>query len=303
MMFSICDEGLSRETHVTLILRLLCGLSAAEIARAFLVDTQTIDRRLHRGRARLRELGRLHDVADPEDVRARQPSVVQALYLLFNEGYHGSDAQNPLHPAMCADALRLAELLLEAPAVSHAEVHALAALFCFNAARLATRLDGEGVLLPLEEQDRARWDRALVERGVVHLAAASEGDRLTRWHLEAGIACEHTIAPSTRETDWSRIVALYDALHALAPGPIVALNRGLAVAELRGLDAGRQALLAVADDEKLARYPFFWGALADVERRAGRLAEARPLYQRAIALCRNDAERRAYERRLGRLGN
>jgi RNA polymerase sigma factor (sigma-70 family) len=303
MMFSICDDGLSQETHVTLILRLLCGLSPAEIARTFLVDTQTIDRRLHRGRARLRELGSLHDVNDPREVLARQPSVIHALYLLFNEGYHGSDARNPLHPAMCADAIRLAELLLESPATAHVEVHALAALFCFNAARLATRLDDEGVLLPLAEQDRALWNRSLIERGVIHLAGASTGDQLTRWHLEAGIACEHTIAASVRETNWQRIVELYDVLQTLALGPVVALNRGLAVAELRGLNAGREALLAVANDEKLSAYPFFWGALADIERRAGRSAEARPLYERAMTLARSGAERLAYARKLGLLEN
>jgi RNA polymerase sigma factor (sigma-70 family) len=298
MMLSICDDGVSQDTHVTLILRLLCGLSSAEIARAFLVDTQTIDRRLHRGRARLRELGRLHDVEDLRDVVARQSSVMHALYLLFNEGYQGSDAENPLHPAMCEDALRLAELLLESPATGHAEVHALAALFCFNAARLATRLDDEGVFVPFTEQDRTLWDRSLIERGVLHLASASTGDRMTRWHLEAGIACEHAIAPSVRETNWQRIVDLYDMLQALAPGPVIALNRGLAVAELRGLAAGREALLAVANDEQLAFYPFFWGALADIERRAGRPTEARPLYERAMALARNEAERLAYERKL-----
>src|SRR5262249_44204072 len=251
MMFSICDEGLAPETRVTSILRLLCGLSPAEIARAFLVDVQTIDRRLHRGRARLRELGRIYEVSEPQDALLRQPSVLHALYLLFSEGYHGSDAQEPLHPAMCADAIRLAELLLESRATGHVEVHALAALFCFDAARLATRLDEEGVFVPLADQDRTRWDRSLIERGVVHLAQASTGSRMTRWHLEAGIACEHSIAPSVQATDWRRIVELYDALLALTPGPIVALNRALAVAELRGPDAGRDALLAVAEDEKL----------------------------------------------------
>jgi RNA polymerase sigma factor (sigma-70 family) len=303
MMFSICDEGLSQETHVTLILRLLCGLSPPEIARAFLVDTQTIDRRLHRGRARLAALGRLHDANAPEDVVARQPSVHQALYLLFNEGYHGNDPQNPLHPAMCAEAIRLAELLLESRAAVHVEVHALAALFCFDAARLATRMDDDGVLIPLAEQDRARWDRSLIDRGLVHLSEASTGNRLTRWHLEAGIACEHSIAPSVQAIDWERIVALYDALLALMPGPIVALNRALAVAELRGLAAGRQALQELADDPKLSDYHFFWGALADIERRAGRPAEARPLYERAITLARSRAERLAYQRQLALLEN
>ncbi|MCE9575958.1 MAG: sigma-70 family RNA polymerase sigma factor, partial [Deltaproteobacteria bacterium] len=155
MMFAICDDSLGPETHVTLILRLLCGLSPAEIARAFLVDVGTIDRRLHRGRARLQALGAIPDVRD-DDRRARQPSVEQALYLLFNEGYHGSDPESPLHPAMCADAIRLIELLLADR--DDARVHALAALCCFTAARLATRMDDDGVIVPLVDQDRARWD-------------------------------------------------------------------------------------------------------------------------------------------------
>jgi RNA polymerase sigma factor (sigma-70 family) len=301
MMFSICDDKLSGETHVTLILRLLCGLSPKEIARAFMVDTKTIDRRLHRGRARLQELGRLHDVSDPGEVLARQPSVLSALYLLFNEGYHGSDAEKPLQPALCADALRLCELLLESPATSHAPAHALSALFCFNAARLATRLDHEGVFVPLSEQDRAAWDGSLIGRGAAHLGAAATGTELTRWHLEAGIACEHSLAASVPDTNWARIVDLYDALLEQNPGPIVALNRALALAELRGLDAGRQELIAVAGEAKLAGYPFFWAALADIERRAGRPAAARPHYQRAVSLARSRAERVAYERKLALL--
>jgi RNA polymerase sigma factor (sigma-70 family) len=301
MMFSICDDGLSEETHVTLILRLLCGFSPKEIASAFLVDTQTIDRRLHRGRARLRELGRLHDVSVPEELLDRQPSVLQALYLLFNEGYHGSDPENPMQPVLCAEAIRLAELLLESPTTDNVEAHALAALFCFTAARLPTRLDAEDVLVPLEDQDRSQWDRSLIDRGVVHLAESSTGDRLTRWHLEAGIACEHTVARSVGETNWQRIVELYDKLITVAPGPIVALNQALALAEVKGLETGREALLAMKDDKRLAGYPFFWAALADIERRSGRKEDARPLYQRAATLSRNRAERVAYERRIERL--
>jgi RNA polymerase sigma factor (sigma-70 family) len=303
MMFAICDDALSPETHVTLILRLLCGFSSAEIARAFLVDVQTIDRRLHRGRARLQKLPRLGDLHAIEDVRARQPSVEQALYLLFNEGYHGSDAENPLRPAMCADALRLAELLLEASVAEHATVHALAALFCFNAARLAARLDARGVFVPLAEQDRSRFDRALVERGLLHLGASAVGDQWTRWHLEAGIAFEHTSAASVRQTNWQRIVEYYDVLVTLSPGPVVALNRGLALAELRGLDAGREALASLAGDPKLASYSFFWAARADIERRAGRIAEAKAFYERAVVLAKSRAERISYERRLADLEN
>ncbi len=302
MMYAICDDALSPETHVTLILRLLCGLSPGEIARAFLVDVQTIDRRLHRGRARLQALGRLADVSE-EDVRSRQPSVEQALYLLFNEGYHGSDSEGPLSPALCAEAIRLSELLLEATAIERSTVHALCALFCFNAARLSTRLDADGVVVPLAEQDRARWDGTLIDRAVRHLAASAGGEQLTRWHLEAGIAFEHTSAPSFEQTNWARILEYYDALLAVAASPIVALNRALALAEVHGTGAGRRALSELASEPKLVQYSFYWAALADIERRADDPERARAHYEHAIALARSGAERLSYERRLAKLSN
>jgi predicted RNA polymerase sigma factor len=298
MMFAVCDPALGPETHVTLILRWLCGLSPKEIGQAFLVDTQTIDRRLHRGRARLRELGQIVDVDRPRDVEERRGSVLQALYLLFNEGYHGSNPREPVRPFLSTDALRLTELLLDARATAHPDVSALAALFCFDIARLPTRLDAAGVFVPLEEQDRSQWDRRLIERGLAHLAESATGDRMSRWHLEAGIACEHAVAPSVRETAWGRIVELYDLLMAQLPGPIVALNRALAVAERDGVEEGRRQLAAVAGEKKLARYPFYWAALADLERRADRHDEARSSYERAIELSRSLAERASYQRRL-----
>lgn len=297
MMFAICDDKLSPDTHVTLILRLLCGLSPTEIARAYLCDVQTIDRRLHRGRARLAELAELR-VDSADEVRRRQPSVEQALYLLFNEGYQGSDEDNPQRPAMCADALRLGELLLQSDAIERPRVHALCALFCLHSARLSTRLDDGGVFVLLAEQDRTRWNRALFERGVWHLAHAAEGDELTRFHLEAAIAFEHAQAPSLAATNWWRIVECYDALIRVAPGPVVALARALALAEVEGAERGRAELLALATDPKLVTYCHYWGARADVERRCGRLDDARNSYGRAVSLARSRAERAAYERRL-----
>jgi RNA polymerase sigma-70 factor (ECF subfamily) len=298
MMFAVCDPGLTRETHVTLILRWLGGLSPREIAQAFLVATPTIDRRLHRGRARLRRLGALPEVDRLLDIEVRRTSVLQALYLLLNEGYHGSNPQDPVRPMMCSDALRLTELLLEDRATAHIDAHALAALCCFDTARLATRLDDEGVFVPLEDQDRSRWDRELIERGLAHLARSASGDHMSRWHLEAGIACEHAIAPSLGETDWDRIVVLYDLLEQQAPSPVVALNRALALGERDGVDEGRRALMALARDRKLSTYPFYWAARADLERRTERPAAARSSYERAIALSRSPAERVSYERRL-----
>jgi RNA polymerase sigma-70 factor (ECF subfamily) len=272
MMLAVCDPGLTRETQVTLILRWLCGLSPKEIGQAFLIGTPTIDRRLHRGRARLRRLGALPDADRLPDVEVRLSSVLHALYLLFNEGFHGSKPQEPVRPFLCADALRLTELLLERTATTHADVQALAALFCFDIARLATRVDQQGVFVPLEDQDRGRWDPTLIERGLAHLARSATGDHMSRWHLEAGIACELAIAPSVRETDWNRIVALYDLLMRQSPSPVVALNRALAVAERDGTDQGRRALMPLADDRRLSAHPFYWAARAD--RRAERPAAA-----------------------------
>ena len=298
MMFAVCDPGMTPETHVTLILRWLCGLSPKEIGQGFLVDTQTIDRRLHRGKTRLGELGHLVDVEQLPDIEERHGSVLQALYLLFSEGYHGSNPSEPVRPFLCTDALRLTRLLLETSTTVHPDASALTALFCFDLARLSTRLDGDGVFVPLAEQDRARWDRDLIERGLAHLAASAGGERMSRWHLEAGIACEHALAPSVRETDWGRVVAFYDLLAAQSPGPIVALNRALAVSERDGVEEGRRELAAVAGDKKLAGYPFYWAALADLQRRADRPAEARSSYEHAIELSRSRAERNAYLRRI-----
>jgi RNA polymerase sigma factor (sigma-70 family) len=298
MMFAVCDPGVTRATQVTLILRWLCGLSPKEIGQAFLVDTRTIDRRLHRGRARLRQLGALPEVDRLPDIEVRRTSVLHALYLLFNEGYQGSNPQEPVRPFLCTDALRLTELLLEVRATTHADVHALAGLFCFDTARLVTRLDEHGVFVPLEDQERSRWDRRLIERGLAHLARSATGDHMSRWHLEAGIACEHAIAPSVSETDWDRIVALYDLLVRQSPTPVVALNRALALAERDGVDEGRNALMALASDRKLSTYPFYWAARADLERRADEPTAARSSYERAIALARSSAERVSYERRL-----
>ena len=298
MMFAVCDPSLNRETHVTLVLRWLCGLSPKEIGQAFLIDTQTIDRRLHRGRGRLRQLGRLPDVDDLPDIDTRRESVLRSLYLLFNEGYHGSNPQVPIRPFLCEDALRLTELLLDAKTTAYPEVHALAALFCFDAARLSTRLDEHGVVVPLEDQDRSRWDRTRIERGLMHLSRSAIGDHMSRWHLEAGIACEHAIAPSVELTDWDRIVGFYQVLAQQSWSPIVALNRALAVAERDGVDEGRRELIALAGERKLSLYPFYWAARADLDRRSGCNTTARENYERAIALARSRAERVSFERRI-----
>jgi RNA polymerase sigma-70 factor (ECF subfamily) len=302
MMFACCVDDLGSDTHVTLILRYLVGLGPREIARAFLVDVATVDRRLHRGRERLAAEDGLVDVRSPAAVAPRLPSVLRAIYLVFSEGYHGSDPDVPLSVALSTEARRVVRLLLATEATATPEASALAALIAFDSARLATRIDGDGVFVPLAEQDRARWDRSAIEEGMIHLAASATGAVLSRYHLEAGIACEHAIAPSLERTNWRRIRELYDALAALGLGPVVLLNRALAVAEADGLAAGREALAALDGEAQLERYPFAWAARADLARRAGDHEAARRAYAHAIELSRSDAERRAYERRVAALG-
>jgi len=300
MMLACCHGELAEETQVTLILRFLCGFGPREIASAFLVDTQTIDRRLHRGRAKLAAHGKLHEVHDDDEVLARLPSLIRALYLLFSEGYHGTDPEHPVRAALCADAMRLVDVLLAVETSARPEVHALQALFCFDAARLATRVDHEGVFVPLADQDRSRWDRALIDRGVRHLGASASGQQLTRWHVEAGIAYEHASATSVAATNWGRIVGLYDALVQLAPGPVVAFNRALAIGELAGPRAGLDAIAETPHDARLDKYSFYWAARGELRRRLGDLTAAREDYQRAISLARSRGERLAYQRKLDR---
>ena len=159
----------------------------------------------------------------------------------------------------------------------------------------------DGVFVPLADQDRTQWDRGLIEHGVVCLGASATGPALSRWHIEAGIACEHALAPSVGETRWAQIVTLYDALYALLPGPVVALNRALAVAELEGEAAGQRALDAVRGDARVVNYPFYWAAFADLARRRGDVTEALDHYESAARVSRSRAERVAYARKAARL--
>ena len=202
---------------------------------------------------------------DLPDIEHRRDSVLRSLYLLFNEGYHGSNPHDPYVPFLCEDALRLTELLLDAKATAHPDVHALAALFCFDAARLPSRLDEHGVFVPLEDQDRSRWDRARIERGLMHLARSATGDHMSRWHLEAGIACEHAIAPSIQRDRLGPDRRLLPGSRPAVLEPGRGAEPALAVAERGRRSDARPAAELVrrlrGGQRKLTRrYPFYWAA-------------------------------------------
>jgi RNA polymerase sigma-70 factor (ECF subfamily) len=296
MMFSCCHPRLAEEVQVALILNILCGFGASEIASAFLAGRAAVEKRIARGKRILQQSNRLFDLTDDE-FGERLSAVRRALYLLFNEGYQSASSEAAVRADLCTEAVRLVMLLMELPAAAKPETEALAALLHLQTARLPGRLDGAGDLNLLTEQDRSRWDATLIERGLALLDRSARGTSLSAFHVEAAIAAAHATAPDVDHTDWNQIVTLYDRLMSIAPSPIVALNRAIAIAQRDGPDVGFEALQAIPDAERLRQYPFYAAALASVELRRGHIEAAERHFAAAAALARNPVERRFLERR------
>jgi len=298
VMFSCCHPRLPEEAQVALVLHILCGFSMSEIASAFVSSDAAIEKRISRAKKVLAGSKRLFDVAGADDFSGRLPAVHRALYLLFNEGYHGASPESAVRTDLCREAMRLVELLLEHPLAATPVTHALAALMCLHAARLPSRVDASGNLISLFDQDRSRWDAQLVAQGQKFLELSAAGAELTEYHIEAAIAWIHAVAQRTEETDWGQIVSLYDRLMTIRPSPIVALNRAIAIAQQAGAERGLEEIRAIVNSDRLAEYPFYFAALGDMELRSGRLENAREHFRQALALARNPMERRFLEDRV-----
>ncbi len=296
MMFSCCSPRLPEAVQVALVLNILCGFGADEIASAFLTGRAAMEKRLARGRRTLARSRRLFDLG-AADFNDRLGAVRRALYLLFNEGYHGASRTTAVRGELCGEAIRLTRLLLEWPPAATPDTHALAALMCLQAARLPARLDAAGDLRPLADQDRSTWDARLLSQGLALLDRSASGPTLSAFHVEAAIASAHATAATFADTNWSVIVDLYDRLMAIAPSPVVALNRAIAIGERDGAQPALDALHAIADADRLRRYPFYQAALGEEELRLGRHEAARDHFAAAAALARNPDERRFLERR------
>jgi RNA polymerase sigma-70 factor (ECF subfamily) len=297
MMFSCCHPRLPEEARVALILNILCGFGANEIASAFLTGRAAVEKRISRGKKVLAGSKRLFDLADAE-FTSRLSAVRRALYLLFNEGYHGASAESAVRVELCREAMRLTALLREHPPAAAPETNALAALMCLHAARLPARLDAGGDLSPLLDQDRSRWDAGLVAEGLALLERSAAGDELTAYHVEAAIAAAHASASSVDGTDWESIVSLYDRLMSVAPSPVVALNRAIAVAQRDGAERGLEELHAIDGRDRLRSYPFYPAAMGELELRRGDREAARKHFSAALALARNATERRFLQERV-----
>jgi RNA polymerase sigma factor (sigma-70 family) len=299
MMFSCCHPKLPETAQLALILNILCGFGASEIAGALLTGRAAIEKRITRGKKILAGSARLFDLK-ADEFAARLSTVQRALYLLFNEGYHGASSEAAIRTPLCEEAMRLTTLLREHPPAATPTTSALAALMWLHAARLPARVDSSGNLREFVDQDRARWDRQLIAQGLALFEASAAGEALSTYHIEAAIAAVHVGAPRAEDTDWSAIIELYDRLLQISPTPVVALNRAIAIGQRDGPTRGIQELRAIRDRERLDAYPFYPAALAEFELRRGDLTAARQLFLRALELARNPAERRFLRRRAQR---
>ena len=291
LIFTACHPVLSTEARVALTLKLLGGLTTGEIARAFLVPEPTIAQRIVRAKRTLSGARVPFELAAGDALAARLGSVLEVIYLVFNEGYTATSGGDWMRPALVADALRLGRILAQL-APDEPEVQGLAALMELQASRAAARVDAEGRPVLLLDQDRTRWDRLLIRRGLVALERAEAlGGALGPYALQAGIAACHARAPNADATDWERIAALYDALAQAAPSPVVELNRAVAVAMASGPAAGLEIADALRGEPSLASYHLLPSVRGDLLAKLGRHAEARAEFERAAELTRNERER------------
>jgi RNA polymerase sigma factor (sigma-70 family) len=297
LVFVACHPVLSTEAQIALTLRLLGGLTTDEIARAFLVPEPTVAQRIVRAKRTLGDADVPFEVPRGAELEARLASVLAVLYLIFNEGYAATSGEHWTRPALCEEALRLGRVLAGLMP-REPEVHGLIALMELQASRLPARVASDGTPILLLDQDRARWDRLLIGRG---LAALEQARRLGGEHgsyaLQAAIAACHAQAPSADATDWTRIAALYGELAARAPSPVVELNRAVAVAMADGPAAGLTLVDALQDEPALQRYHLLPGVRGDLLVRLGRHAEAQAAFEQAAALARNEQERALLQRR------
>ena len=299
LVFTCCHPAIAADAQVALTLREVCGLATEEIAAAFLTPAPTIAQRIVRAKAKIRDANIPYQVPSRDELPARLESVLRVVYLVFNEGYSASSGDSATRGDLSAEAIRLGRLLLEL--IPEPEVQGLLALMLLHESRRETRATADGDLILLDEQDRSRWNRKLIDEGAALTQAALSSQRVGPYSLQAAIAAVHAESPTAAETDWSEIIGLYDLLLRIMPSPIVALNRTVAVAQLQGPELALEHLDGLLADGALDGYQLAHAARADFCRRLGRTVDARAAYSRAIELTAQGPARRFLERRLAAL--
>jgi RNA polymerase sigma factor (sigma-70 family) len=298
LMFVCCHPAIPADAQVALALKTLCGFGLTEISRAFLTTDAAIAKRITRAKQKIRHARIPFEIPSGTELAQRLESVLQSLYLLFNEGYKASTGDNLVREELCDEAIRLAELLVQHPAGNQPKTHALLALMLLNTSRIPTRVDSEGNLLRLKEQDRTQWDQPMIARGMFHFAQSAAGEELSEYHLQAGIAACHCAAKDYESTDWQQILSLYDRLIEFDNSPVVALNRAVAVANTHGPEAGLQAVRGVRGLNKLSSYYLLYAVLGDFEMRSGNLKAAAEQFRKSFELAETKSERAFLLKRL-----
>ncbi len=298
LMFACCHPLIPLEAQTALALKTLCGLSPAEIAKAFLTSEAAIAKRLTRARQRIQEQGIPFEIPSGADLSVRLDGVLQIIYLLFNEGYKASSGENLVRADLCQEAIRLCALLADHPATRLPHTHALLALMLMDAARLPARTDSEGNMLRLQDQDRGLWNRNMIARGIMHLSQSAIGDDLSSYHLQAGIAACHCMAPDYESTDWRRILSLYNKLAGINSSPVVELNRAVAVAKVDGPQKGIEAVEAIQARGNLESYYLLHAVLGEFQSQLRRYPQASRHWQQALQLAVLPSEQAFLRQRL-----
>jgi RNA polymerase sigma-70 factor (ECF subfamily) len=296
LIFTCCHPALSPDAQVALTLREVCGLTTEAIAHAFLASPPAVAQRIVRAKGKIRDARIPYQVPSPGELVERLDVVLQVIYLVFNEGYSASSGQAAIRQTLTGEAIRLGRLVLEL--LPEGESTGLLALMLLHDSRSAARVSPDGELILLEDQDRSRWDRDQIAEGVVLVERALSSRRFGRFAIQAAIAAVHAEAPHAAATDWAQIAGLYDVLLEADPSPVIELNRAAAIAMRDGPQAGLALVDAILARGDLADYHLAHSVRADLSRRLGRIADARAAYQRAIALAKQEPERRFLERRL-----
>lgn len=303
MIFACCHPSISPDSQVAITLKIVSGFSAQEIARAFLSSESSVAKLLTRAKTNLRSGKVSLEIPSGDDLKTRINSVLKVLYLMFNEGYRPTTGDEVVREDLCFEALRLTEILAGHSVTNSPRVHALAALFCFHAARLKTRGDNEGTILLLIDQDRSSWDRDLIGRGLNHMRLSAAGNEITEYHLEAEIAMIHATAETYSAIDWQRIADCYERLIEIRPSPVFELNRIIALGEISGPAGALARLENLAATEGMKNYFLFHTTKAHFLVQLRRHDEAHTSYETAELLADNDAARRFISRQIAKLGN